>query len=155
MFSGMDFGSSLLAGVSQEAILQFNQAIMKRINPPPRPLLDFTGDLRAGQFTTYDPTPVPNIQYLQPSIVLQPHQPNVEATQQPLNQSCHSYHQYHEQYHSDHQNQGTNPDRDHGRKHRPSHRDLSFKKADLQVQAEVHRRSNHHNHSKKSHQGPA
>ena len=84
MASGMDFGSSLLAGMSQEAISQFNEAIMNRINPPPRPLLDFTGDPRAGQFTTYDPMPIPNMQYLQPSIVLQPHQPNVGATQQPL-----------------------------------------------------------------------
>ena len=84
MFSGMDFGSSLLAGMSQEAISQFNEAIMNRINPPPRPLLDFTGDPRVGQFTTYDPMPIPNMQYLQPSIVLQPHQPNVGATQQPL-----------------------------------------------------------------------
>ena len=84
MVSGMDFGSSLLAGMSQEAISQFNEAIMNRINPPPRPLLDFTGDPRAGQFTTYDPMPIPNMQYLQPSIILQPHQPNVGATQQPL-----------------------------------------------------------------------
>ena len=84
MVSGMDFGSSLLAGMSQEAISAFNEAIMNRINPPPRPLLDFTGDPRAGQFTTYDPMPIPNMQYLQPSIILQPHQPNVGATQQPL-----------------------------------------------------------------------
>ena len=57
---------------------------MNRLLPQPRPLLDFSGTAREGQYTTYDPTPIPNMQYLQPSIVLQPHQPNVGATQQPL-----------------------------------------------------------------------
>ena len=84
MVAGMDLQSSLLAGMTQEAIGAFNETIMNRINPPPRPLLDFTGDPRAGQFTTYDPMPIPNMQYLQPSIILRPHQPNVGATQQPL-----------------------------------------------------------------------
>ena len=84
MASGMDFGSSLVAGMSQEAINTLGQSIMNRVNPPPRPLLDFIGDPRAGQFTTYDEMPIPNMQFLQPSIVLQPHQPNVGATQQPL-----------------------------------------------------------------------
>ena len=57
---------------------------MRRATPPPRPLLDFTGTARDGQFTTYDPTPIPNIQYLQPTTILQPHQPNVGAIQQTL-----------------------------------------------------------------------
>ena len=80
MMSGMDFGSSLVTGISQEAA----QLAMNRLLPQPRPLLDFSGTARDGQYTTYDPTPIPNTQYLQPSIVLQPHQPNVGATQQPL-----------------------------------------------------------------------
>ena len=84
MASGMDFTSAAFAGVSQEASQTLRDTFMNRINPPPRPLLDFTGDPRAGQFTTYDPMPIPNMQYLEPSIILQPHQPNAGATQQPL-----------------------------------------------------------------------
>ena len=80
MMSGMDFGSSLATGLSQEVA----QLAMNRLLPQPRPLLDFSGTARDGQYTTYDPTPIPNTQYLEPSIVLQPHQPNVGATQQPL-----------------------------------------------------------------------
>ena len=80
MISGMDLGTAAFAGLSQEAM----QVLMNRLLPQPRPLLDFSGTAREGQYTTYDPTPIPNIQYLQPSIVLQPHQPNVGATQQPL-----------------------------------------------------------------------
>ena len=84
MISGMDFGTAALAGLSQEAAQALGETLMRRINPPPRQLLDFSGDPRAGQFTTYDPMPIPNMEYLQSSIVLQPHQPNVGATQQPL-----------------------------------------------------------------------
>ena len=84
MISGMDFTSAAFAGLTQEAAQALGETLMRRINPPPRQLLDFSGDPRAGQFTTYDPMPIPNIEYLQPSIVLQPHQPNVGATQQPL-----------------------------------------------------------------------
>ena len=80
MISGMDFGSSLATGLSQEVA----QLAMNRLLPQPRPLLDFSGTARDGQYTTYDPTPIPNTQYLEPSIVLQPHQPNIGATQQPL-----------------------------------------------------------------------
>ena len=84
MISGMDFGTAAFAGLTQEAAQALGETLMRRISPPPRQLLDFTGDPRAGQFTTYDPMPIPNMEYLQPSIVLQPHQPNVGATQQPL-----------------------------------------------------------------------
>ena len=84
MISGMDFTSAAFAGLTQEAAQALGETLMRRINPPPRQLLDFSGDPRAGQFTTYDPMPIPNMEYLQPSIVLQPHQPNVGATQQPL-----------------------------------------------------------------------
>ena len=80
----MDLGTSAVAGLTQEAAQALSETLMRRINPPPRPLLDFEGDPRAGQFTTYDDMPIPNMQYLQPSIMLQPHQPNVGATQQPL-----------------------------------------------------------------------
>ena len=84
MLSGMDLGTAAVTGLTQEAAQVLSETLMRRINPPPRPLLDFTGDPRAGQFTTYDEMPILNMQYLQPSIVLQPHQPNVGATQQPL-----------------------------------------------------------------------
>ena len=84
MISGMDFTSAAFAGLTQEAAQALGETLMRRINPPPRQLLDFSGDPRAGQFTTYDPMPIPNMEYLQPSIVLQPHEPNVGATQQPL-----------------------------------------------------------------------
>ena len=84
MLSGMDLGTAAVTGLTQEAAQALSETLMRRINPPPRPLLDFAGDPRAGQFTTYDEMPIPNMQYLQPSIVLQPHQPNVGATQQPL-----------------------------------------------------------------------
>ena len=128
MVSGMDFGSSLLAGMSQEAIGAFNQAIMNRINPPPRPLLDFTGDPRAGQFTTYDPMPIPNMQYLQPSIIL-----------------YQNYQLYRRHYHGDQQNQEANPDRDHHQKHRLNHhRDQMFNKA-----GHHHHQVPHH-HNKKN-----
>ena len=82
--SGMDFRSAAFAGFSQEAMQALRDTLMRRIAPPPRPLLDFTGTARDGQFTTYDPTPIPSMQYLQPTTILQPHQPNVGATQQPL-----------------------------------------------------------------------
>ena len=82
--SGMDIRSAAFAGFSQEAMQTLRDTLMRRITPPPRPLLDFTGTARDGQFTTYDQTPIPNMQYLQPTTILQPHQPNVGATQQPL-----------------------------------------------------------------------
>ena len=84
MISGMDLGTATFAGMTQEAIQSLQEVLMRRPTPPPRPLLDFVGITGEGQFTTYDQTPIPNMQYLQASIVLQPHQPNVGATQQPL-----------------------------------------------------------------------
>ena len=54
---------------------------MRRILPQPRPLLD----LEAPRTPPNNPWRAnPNIAQLPPSIVLQPHQPNVGATQQPL-----------------------------------------------------------------------
>ena len=84
MISGMDLGTATFAGMTQEAMQSLQEVLMRRPTPPPRPLLDFVGTTGDGQFTTYDPTPIPNMQYLQPSIILQPHQPNAGATQQPL-----------------------------------------------------------------------
>ena len=81
---------------NQEAIAQAHQqqveqeqqqgeglgdAVMRRILPQPRPLLD----LEAPRTPPNNPwRTTPNIAQLPPSIVLQPHQPNVGATQQPL-----------------------------------------------------------------------
>ena len=77
----MDFSSAMVSGMTQEAMQTLRETLMRRVVPPPRPLLDFTGTSRDGP---YEPTPIPNMQYLQPSIILEPHQPNVGATQQPL-----------------------------------------------------------------------
>ena len=82
--SGMDVRTAAFAGFSQEAMDTLRQTLMRRIAPPPRPLLDFTGERNPREFTTYETTPIPNMQYLQPTTILQPHQPNVGATQQPL-----------------------------------------------------------------------
>ena len=85
MASGMNFSSAMLSGMTQEAMQALQQTLMRRIAPPPRPLLDFTGEGRSNrEFTTYEATPITNMQYLQPSIILEPHQPNFGATQQPL-----------------------------------------------------------------------
>ena len=85
MASGMNFSSAMLSGMTQEAMQALQETLMRRVVPPPRPLLDFTGEGRSNrEFTTYEATPITNMQYLQPSIILQPHQPNTGATQQPL-----------------------------------------------------------------------
>ena len=85
MASGMNFSSAMLSGMTQEAMQTLQETLMRRIAPPPRPLLDFTGEGRSNrEFTMYEATPIPNMQYLQPSIILEPHQPNFGATQQPL-----------------------------------------------------------------------
>ena len=85
MASGMNFSSAMLSGMTHEAMQALQQTLMRRVVPPPRPLLDFTGEGRSNrEFTTYEATPIPNMQYLQPSIILEPHQPNFGATQQPL-----------------------------------------------------------------------
>ena len=85
MASGMNFSSAMLSGMTQEAMQALQQTLMRRVVPPPRPLLDFTGEGRSNrEFTTYETQPIPNMQYLQPSIILEPHQPNFGATQQPL-----------------------------------------------------------------------
>ena len=85
MASGMNFSTAMLSGMTQEAIQTLQETLMRRVVPPPRPLLDFTGEGRNDrEFTTYETQPIPNMQYLQPSIILEPHQPNFGATQQPL-----------------------------------------------------------------------
>ena len=57
---------------------------MRRILPQPRPLLDLEAP-RSPPRNAWSAPPNPvNTADLQPSIILQPHQPNVGATQQPL-----------------------------------------------------------------------
>ena len=78
--SGQDLATSVIAGVAQPALEGLAGSVMRRVLPEQRPLLDFD---RAPRM------PLPNLQpidpqVLRPTLILQPHQPNVGPTQQPL-----------------------------------------------------------------------
>ena len=78
--SGQGLATSVITGVAQPALEGVASSVMRRILPEPRPLLDFDRAPR---------TPLPNLQpidpqVLRPTLILQPHQPNVGPTQQPL-----------------------------------------------------------------------
>ena len=79
--TGQDLTTSVVAGLAEPVLGGLGDAVMRRILPQPRPLLD----LEAPRTSPNNPwRTTPNIAQLPPSIVLQPHQPNVGATQQPL-----------------------------------------------------------------------
>ena len=79
--SGHDLTTSVVGGLAEPVLSGIGDAVMRRILPQPRPLLD----LEAPRTPPNNPLRAnPNIAQLPPSIVLQPHQPNVGATQQPL-----------------------------------------------------------------------
>ena len=79
--SGHDLPTSVIGGLAEPVLSGIGDAVMRRILPQPRPLLD----LEAPRAPPNNPWRAnPNIAQLPPSIVLQPHQPNVGATQQPL-----------------------------------------------------------------------
>ena len=79
--SGHDLTTSVIGGLAEPVLSGIGDAVMRRILPQPRPLLD----LEAPRTPPNHPWGAnPNIAQLPPSIVLQPHQPNVGATQQPL-----------------------------------------------------------------------
>ena len=78
--SGQDLATSVMAGVAQPALEGVASSVMRGILPEQRPLLDFD---RAPRMS------LPNLQridpqVLRPTLILQPHQPNVGPTQQPL-----------------------------------------------------------------------
>ena len=82
--SGHDLTTSVIGGLAEPVLSGIGDAVMRRILPQPRPLLDLEAP-RTPPNNPWRRSPNPvNITQLPPSIVLQPHQPNVGATQQPL-----------------------------------------------------------------------
>ena len=82
--SGHDLTTSVIGGLAEPVLSGIGDAVMRRILPQPRPLLDLEAP-RTPPNNPWGRSPNPaNIAQLPPSIVLQPHQPNVGATQQPL-----------------------------------------------------------------------
>ena len=72
--SGQDLTTSAVSGVAQLALQALSGAVMRRILPQQRPLLDLDNPRPPlGEYTVYPP-----------EAHLQPHQPNVGATQQAL-----------------------------------------------------------------------
>ena len=86
LVSGHDLTTSVIGGLAEPvlSIKWYRRCRMRRILPQPRPLLDLEAP-RTPPNNPWRRSPKPlNIAQLPPSIVLQPHQPNVGATQQPL-----------------------------------------------------------------------
>ena len=82
--SGHDLTTSVIGGLAEPVLSGIGDAVMRRILPQPRPLLDLEAPRTPPNNPWWrSPNPL-NIAQLPPSIVLQPHQPNVGATQQPL-----------------------------------------------------------------------
>ena len=79
--SGHDLITSVIGGLAEPVLSGIGDAVMRRILPQPRPLLD----LEAPRTPLNNPWKAkPNVAQLPPSSVLQPHQPNVGATRQTL-----------------------------------------------------------------------
>ena len=84
LVSEHDLTTSVIGGLAEPVLSGIGDAVMRRILPQPRPLLDLEAP-RTPPNNPWRRSPNPlNIAQLPPSIVLQPHQPNVGATQQPL-----------------------------------------------------------------------
>ena len=84
LVSGHDLTTSVIGGLAEPVLSGIGDAVMRRILPQPRPLLDLEAPRTPPNNPwVRNPNPI-NIAQLPPSIVLQPHQPNVGATQQPL-----------------------------------------------------------------------
>ena len=78
--AGQDLRAAAIAGVEAHMISGVGDMVMRRILPQQRPLLDIDQAVRIAKIEQ----PIQNANILQPSIILQPHQPNIGATQQPL-----------------------------------------------------------------------
>ena len=84
LVSGHDLTTSVIGGLAEPVLSGIGDAVMRRLLPQPRPLLDLEAPRTPPNNPwVRNPNPI-NIAQLPPSIVLQPHQPNVGATQQPL-----------------------------------------------------------------------
>ena len=84
LVSGHDLTTSVIGGLAEPVLSGIGDAVMRRILPQPRPLLDLEAPRTPPNNPwVRNPNPI-NIAQLPPSIVLQPHQPNVGAIQQPL-----------------------------------------------------------------------
>ena len=85
--AAQDLRAAAIAGVAEPVIGGVRDVVvMRRILPQPRPLLDIDQAVRnANASPPQAPTTPPSTTFtLAPSIILQPHQPNTGATQQPL-----------------------------------------------------------------------
>ena len=79
--AGQDLRTAAISGVAEPIISGVGDMVMRRILPQPRPLLDIDRAVRNANALEQAQQ---NANILQPSIILQPHQPNIGATQQPL-----------------------------------------------------------------------
>ena len=79
--AGQDLRTAAITGVAEPIISGVGDMVMRRILPQPRPLLDIDRAVRNANALEQAQQ---NANILQPSIILQPHQPNIGATQQPL-----------------------------------------------------------------------
>ena len=75
--TGQDLTTSIIGGLAEPVLACIGDAVMRRVLPQQRPLLD----LEAHRTPVINPW---NQAQLPPSVVSQPHQPHVGATQQPL-----------------------------------------------------------------------
>ena len=95
LVSEHDLTTSVIGGLAEPVLSGIGDAVMRRILPQPRPLLDLEAP-RTPPNNPWRRSPNPlNIAQLPPSIVLQPHQPNVGATQQPLPPAVSNQHYQH------------------------------------------------------------
>ena len=81
--SGQDLTTSAIAGFAEPVLSGIGDMVMRRIQPQPRPLLDFLGGAQNQEVLTPS-SQTPSRFNMSPTIILQPHQPNVGETQQPL-----------------------------------------------------------------------
>ena len=81
--SGQDLRTSAIAGFAEPVLSGIGDMVMPRIQPQPRPLLDFLGGAQ-NQAVLTPSSQTPSRFNMSPTITLQPHQPNIRATQQPL-----------------------------------------------------------------------
>ena len=75
--TGQDLTTSIIGGLAEPVLACIGDAVMRTVLPQQRPLLD----LEAHRTPVINPW---NQAQLPPSVVSQPHQPHVGATQQPL-----------------------------------------------------------------------
>ena len=81
--SGQDLRTSAIAGFAEPVLSGIGVMAMRRIQPQPRPLLDFLGGAQNQEVSTPH-SQTPSSFSMSTTLTLQPHQPNVGATQQPV-----------------------------------------------------------------------